>query len=211
MHAALPSEGAGGDQDRHIMSRSIHPHRQCRSPAPVISPARRRLAGRCENDRIDAADGLAARGAIAIDSLGASSPSDEPLPAARRRPQQGGGNVEITIALAVLPCPTSRGFLPRRLSDAGPIPVAVLAAGPASEILHAGSPQLLYTDGRLLNEVPPPIGQYNFLPHGDCRKAYRTSDIGRASSTTDRHERTGRWEVFGTKRMLECCPLCNAA
>ncbi len=136
MHAALPSEGAGGDQDRHIMSRSIHPHRQCRSPAPVISPARRRLAGRCENDRIDAADGLAARGAIAIDSLGASSPSDEPLPAARRRPQQGGGNVEITIALAVLPCPTSRGFLPRRLSDAGPIPVAVLAAGPASEILH---------------------------------------------------------------------------
>jgi hypothetical protein len=68
------------------------------------------------------------------------SPSDEPLPAARRRPQQGDGNVEIAIALAVLPCPTSRGFLPRRLSDAGPLRAGgyPLATGPASEILHAG-------------------------------------------------------------------------
>jgi hypothetical protein len=30
-------------------------------------------------------------------------------------------NVEISIVLAALPCPISRGFLPWRLSDAGPL------------------------------------------------------------------------------------------
>ncbi len=41
--------------------------------------------------------------------------------AAQRQFQQRDGNAEISIALAALPCPISRGFLPWRLSDAGPL------------------------------------------------------------------------------------------
>jgi hypothetical protein len=53
------------------MSGNIKPHRQCRSPTPVVVRARRRLARRCKNGQIDAADGLAVRRNIALESLGA--------------------------------------------------------------------------------------------------------------------------------------------
>jgi hypothetical protein len=53
-------------------------------------------------------------------------PNGEPLRKARSSPSRTAvphprnGNIEISIALVALPCPTSRGFLHRRLSDAGP-------------------------------------------------------------------------------------------
>jgi hypothetical protein len=72
MRAALPAEGAGGDQERRIMSRaSIHignvAHRS------LIAQAWRCLAGRHDNGRIDAAGGSAVRSTTAIEGLCAGS------------------------------------------------------------------------------------------------------------------------------------------
>jgi hypothetical protein len=49
------------------MSGSIHPHRQCRSPAQVIVQARKCLHGEYENGQIDAAKGHAVRSMTAIE------------------------------------------------------------------------------------------------------------------------------------------------
>jgi UDP-glucose 4-epimerase len=57
--------------------------------------------------------------------------SDQPPSTARRYSQHSDGNVEISIALAAPDCPTSRGFLHRRLSDAGPPPHFIFASSAA--------------------------------------------------------------------------------
>jgi hypothetical protein len=137
MCAALPPVGTGCDQDRYIMSRNIHPHRQCRSPTPVISG----LGG--ARSRTARTAGSTLRMGLQFKARPRWSPprharsSAEPLTIAQSRAHLRNGNVEISIALAAPPCLTSRGFLHRKLSDAGPsMPAAALATGPASETLH---------------------------------------------------------------------------
>jgi hypothetical protein len=54
------------------MSRSIRPHRQCRSSLPVIVRPRRCLVECCETGQIDAANELAVSRNIALERLGAT-------------------------------------------------------------------------------------------------------------------------------------------
>jgi hypothetical protein len=122
---------------------------------------------------------------------------DEPLATARRRAHLRNGNGEISIALAAPPCPTSRGFLHRRLSDAGP-PRASRHARDRAGIRNPARKRLCRDRGRMADFHPRPANK---------RGSLQPDAIGASISQRHRPSHVRLWKFSRPAILPKSLPL----